>query len=91
MLDAPRQDWSAYQAKADAFDRQWLHGLTVEDRFAMYSDLFNLVQNSRVQSANREELDRWHWQQKLAARHRMFEAFQKLDAYRERTAKHHAG
>ena len=90
MLDAPRQDWSAYEAKVRAADALWLRELTTTDRFALYCDLFNLIHDARDPAANWEQLDRWRWRQKLAARRQAVAAFHKLDELRERTAQRHA-
>jgi hypothetical protein len=90
MLDAPRQNWSAYEARVRAADEQWLRSLTVDQKFALYCDFFDALHNSRDPAVNREQLERWRWQQKLAARRRQVEAFRRLDEWRERRAQNNA-
>jgi hypothetical protein len=91
MLDAPQQDWSAYDAKVKANDRAWLRGLTPGDRFTLYEDLFNIIYHGRDKNIDLERLEQWRWQQKVADRLRIVDALQSLDALRERSAKHHTG
>jgi hypothetical protein len=92
MLDAPRQDWAAYEKLARPSDAAWLRGLTLDDRLALYADLFDLVWNARRGPGDWERLEQWRWEQKLASRLRMVEAFQKLDILtRERAATHDVG
>jgi hypothetical protein len=92
MLDAPRQDWAAYEKLAGPSDAAWLRGLTVAERFALYADLFNMVWDARRGPGDWQRLEQWHWQQKLATRLRMVEAFNQLDQRtRERAAEHHPG
>ncbi|MEX0642116.1 MAG: hypothetical protein WD468_05415 [Pirellulales bacterium] len=93
MLDAPRQDWAAYRRLTRDSDTAWLRGLTLRDRFDLYADLFNIFWEARRRNpGDWERLDQWHWNQKLATRLRMVDAFKKLDELRrERAATDHTG
>ena len=87
MVDVPQQDWSLYESLAHESDVAWVRGLTLQSRFAIYEDLFSVIWNGRRDRGNWERLDRWNWDQKLAGRQRLVEAFAKLDQlYRERAA-----
>ena len=90
MIDAPRQDWKAYEQRTREFDIEWLRSLSPADRFALYCDIFNLIRQGRDPKADEERLEELRWQQKLAARQCAVEAFQRLDAWRERTAQRHS-
>jgi hypothetical protein len=87
MADVPQQDWAAYEARTAESDAAWIRGLTPEDRFALYADLFRIIWGARRGPGDWERLDRWHWDQKLATRLRLVDAFRKLDEVRRaRTA-----
>ena len=91
MAFAPQQDWSVYESLTHAEYGEWLRGLSPQDRFALYSDMFNLIQSSREAGGDWDRLEKWHWEQKLAARMRQVEAFSKLDQWqRERAASNNA-
>jgi hypothetical protein len=93
MLDAPRQDWAFFEERARPVEAAWLRGLTTDERFALYNDMFNVIwQARRNLEGDWERLDDLRWQQKLALRLRMVEAFQKMDQHtRERTADDNTG
>jgi hypothetical protein len=92
MSFAPRQDWALFRELTRQADADWLRRLTVDERFEMYCDLFNIVREARQGPGDWEKLDRWAWEQKVALRLRMVEAYQKLDELRrERTAADHTG
>jgi hypothetical protein len=90
MLDAPRQDWRAYEERTRAGNVAWLRALTAQDRFALYCDLFDLIHQSRDPRVDLDRLEQRRWQQKLAARQRVVEAYRRLDEWRERTAQRDA-
>jgi hypothetical protein len=91
MAFAPKHDWSAYEELTRAEHAEWLRGLSLQERFTLYSDMFNLISSTRDNRADHDRLERWHWQQKLAARMRQVEAFTKLDQMRsERAAANNA-
>jgi hypothetical protein len=83
MLDAPRHDWSFYEAVTRESNNEWIRGLTTAERFALCASMFNAIWNAR-QSIPGDwlELDRHRWQEKRAMRGRMLEAFRKLDDLR---------
>jgi hypothetical protein len=79
MLTAPQQDWPLYQSMSTAADRAWLRSLSPAQRFAIYQAFFNAIHNARGGGGDRQRLARSRWQEKLAIRRRMVEAFQQLD------------
>jgi hypothetical protein len=79
MADVPRQDWAYYEAKTAAEEAAWIRGLTPNDRFALYQDMFRIVWGPDRDPAVRQRLEDWAWQEKLAMRLRFVEAFHKLD------------
>jgi hypothetical protein len=92
MVSPPKQNWSLYEAWTRQHDVDWLRGLSLQDRFAIYEDLFNVIWTARGNSSDWARLDRRSWHQKLAIRLRQVEAFSKLDQlYRERAAANNAG
>jgi hypothetical protein len=91
MINAPRQDWRAYAERARASDAAWIRGLTLNDRFDLYSDLFGIIWEAQHEWEN-PRLERWNWDRKVAMRLRLVEAFGEMDKLnRERAASHHAG
>jgi hypothetical protein len=88
MLDAPRHDWSFYEAKSRASEAAWNRELSTSERFDLYASLFNTIWNARQNlPRDSERLDDQRWQEKLAMRRRMIDAFHKLDEIRrERSA-----
>jgi hypothetical protein len=88
MLDAPQHDWSFYEAKTRAVDAEWNRALSISERFELYASLFNTIWNARENlQRDSQRLDDLRWQEKLAIRERMVEAFHKRDEIRrERSA-----
>lgn len=90
MLNAPRQNWRDYEERTRTVDAAWLRALTVSDRFDLYCDLFDLIHQSRDARIDLERLEQRRWREKLTARQRAVEAYQKLDQWRERTTQRNA-
>jgi hypothetical protein len=88
MLDAHQHDWSYYEAKTRDSDAAWNRELSTSERFDIYASLFNTIWNARqTLPRDSERLDNQRWQEKLAMRRRMVDAFYKLDEFRrERSA-----
>ena len=92
MLDAPRQDWKAYAALTAESDAAWLRAMTVDEKFAIYADMFRIASEARRGPGNWERLDQTMWEEKVATRLRMVEAFRKMDQLNvERAAGKNAG
>ena len=92
MVDVPRQDWSLYEAFTGREEAAWIRGLSPQDRFAIYEDLFNVIWTAPRSPGESERLEQWRWDQKLALRLRLVEAFTKLDQFRrERAAANNTG
>lgn len=75
---APQHDWQAYETVTAKSDAAWLRSLSAEDKFAIYADMFNLIWAAR-QGQGWEQLEKWAWEEKLALRKRMVDAYRKLD------------
>jgi len=92
MVDAPRQNWNAYDARILKSDAEWIRGLSIQDRFAIYEDAFNLIWSSEKAPGDWSRVDRWRWGEKLAHRLRAIDAFTKLDRVQcERATANNAG
>jgi hypothetical protein len=78
MIDAPRQNWRHYEARARDSDAAWIRSLTVDDRFDLYADMFGILWEAQRGREN-SQLDRWNWNRKLATHLRLIDAFGKLD------------
>ena len=68
MSFAPRQDWDLYRAHSAAIDAAHNRSRTVQQRFALYEDLFRLIFRHRDGSAEWELIERLQWDQKLKRR-----------------------
>jgi hypothetical protein len=89
MLDAPLQNWAEYEKRARPVDIAWNRGLSIDDKFSLYADMFRVVMNARGEEGDWERLETWRWQEKRARRAREVTAFQKLDQLRrERSTPH---
>jgi hypothetical protein len=86
MVDVPQQDWSYYEAVTNREERAWLRGLSPQDRFAIYEDMFNVIWTAPRTPIEIERLERLRWEQKLSVRLRLVEAFTKLDQFRRERA-----
>lgn len=87
MQIAPKQDWAYYEMRCRESDAQRLRALTPADRFALSADLFNLQWIARQQAPGQwQRLDERRWQEKLALRARMADAYKKLDTWRSERA-----
>lgn len=75
MLDAPRQDWEAYETFVAKHDRQLARSLSVEERFARYVDLYQLVCGQVRTVEQQARLDESRWTQKLALRRKQILAY----------------
>jgi hypothetical protein len=92
MVDAPRQNWQLVDARSRDEDAEWLRGLSTQDRFALYEDMLTLFAAARPAPSELERLDRWCWEEKLAIRRKLLNAYSKLDQlHRERAAANHSG
>jgi hypothetical protein len=83
MSISPQQDWNAFAAQTTAEDSAWIRGLSTEERFALYADMFGIIWKARQNGlrGDWDELDEWSWQRKLADRQRCVEAYRKLDEF----------
>jgi len=80
MPDAPQQDWSYVEARSRDSEAARLRAMTPAEKFAVYADMYNMLWAARQNVEGEwERLDQWRWEEKLAMRLRMVEAFTKLD------------
>ena len=83
MSFAPQQDWCYVESRSRASEAARLRAMTPNERFAVYADLFNALWAARQKiPRDWKRLDQWRWEEKLALRRRMVEAFTKLDQMR---------
>jgi hypothetical protein len=85
MNFAPQHNWTAYRELTRASNNELARGLTLEERYSIYCELFNTFWRARMEqtalsSQELERLDQWHRRQKLAERDRLVRAFQKRDS-----------
>ena len=80
MSVVPQRDWSYFAERERKAERQLLRSTTPEQRLAIYEEMFGIFrQGRRTMPGDWEKLDQWRWNEKLAARQRMLEAFRKMD------------
>lgn len=82
MPFAPQQNWALYEERASEVDAAWLRRLSHSDRFAIYCDLFDVVFYGRDPNVDWHRVEAERWEEKLAARLRVTDAFRKLDQLR---------
>jgi hypothetical protein len=80
---APQQDWSYIESRSQESDAERLRAMTTAERFALLADMYNTNWTARQGlSGDWDQLEQWRWEEKLAERRRLVEAFQKLDQLR---------
>jgi hypothetical protein len=79
MITAPQQDWALYEKLTRQSDMEWARRLTPGERFEIYTDFFDSIHAARSVSGASNTFERWAWEQKLANRLRMVDAFTKRD------------
>lgn len=82
MSFAPQQNWAAYQALTKESDRQHARDLSVEQRFALYEDLFVIVCCRRDPTAGGDHAEQRRWAEKLALRRRLSDIYLTADQRR---------
>jgi hypothetical protein len=79
MIDAPQQDWAAYDAAVRPIELERLRRMTPAERFSVYASLHHLLTEGRMGTKDWEKMEAWRWQNKLRLRERMVRAYRKLD------------
>jgi hypothetical protein len=80
---APQHDWTYLEGLVQPYDAASLAAMTPAERFCVYADLYNSLWAGRQRvQGDWAKLDEVRWQEKLAQRRRMVEAFTKLDRLR---------
>jgi hypothetical protein len=82
MLTAPNHDWELLESRSAPSDRAWLQGLSAAEKLGLYCSLFRMAGAAPRDAEAQRRLDQWAWDQKLALRRRLVDAFQKLDRLR---------
>jgi len=85
MSFAPQQNWDLYRSLTDKHQREFLRNLTVDQRFQLYQDMYRVVCVGRDDDEWRR-LEQRRWEEKLASRLRMVEAFAAMDRYNREQA-----
>ncbi|MGD9635819.1 MAG: hypothetical protein AB7U97_21230 [Pirellulales bacterium] len=90
---APQQNWAYVEDRLRAHDAKWLRALSVEERFVLYQDLFQVLRSARQHlPGDWKRLEQHQWEEKLVLRQRFLDAISKLDQWRsEQTAANHSG
>ncbi|NUQ62664.1 MAG: hypothetical protein HUU20_09255 [Pirellulales bacterium] len=73
-------DWNAYQQQCDAFHRQWLRCLTQKESVILYQGLHRFARAQSDDSPGWRRLRQKRWEEKVAIRRKLHEAFAQLDA-----------
>jgi hypothetical protein len=80
MLDAPRHDWTYYEACTRASDREFIRALTTSERFAIYASFFDTVWRARQSlPGDWDRLERERLERKLIVRQTIVDALRKMD------------
>ena len=82
MLSAPRQDWKLYEERCRDEHVRWMRGLTPAESMNLYESLHRWVVAHADHSPRAVIREEQRWQEKLALRRRMLEAFAALDRLR---------
>lgn len=75
-----RHDWTAYQRRCRAQHAQWLRSLTPKEALVLYQGLHRLARAQADDSPGWRRLELKRWEEKLAIRRKLHEAFARLDA-----------
>ncbi|MCX7403641.1 MAG: hypothetical protein NTY87_11205 [Planctomycetia bacterium] len=82
-MDAPHQNWKLFRQtwedRVVASDASWNSGLTPTDRLTVTDDLFDTIRSARLATNDWQQVDECAWQDALAERLRMVEAFRRFD------------
>lgn len=74
------RDWNAYQRQCMAADTEWLRSLTPAESLILYQSLHRLARAQADDSPGWRRLRQKHWEEKVAIRRKLHEAFARLDA-----------
>ena len=75
-----KHDWSAYQQRCSSLHAQWLRSLTLAESLGLYQGLHRLARAQADDSPGWQRLQQKRWEEKVAVRRRLHEAFARLDA-----------
>lgn len=75
-----RHDWNFYEQRCQTQHARWLRSLTPEESFVLYQELHRLTRAQADGSPGWQRLQEKRWEEKVAIRHKLHEAFARLDA-----------
>ncbi len=79
-----KHDWNFYERQCQAQHAQWLRSLTTAESFVLYQGLHRLPRAQADDSHGWRSLQDARWKEKVAIRHKLHEAFARLDATHDR-------
>lgn len=80
MVDSQPQDWRNYWQIKSNLDAEQLCSLTPDERLRLCEELSSKFRDS-LSDEEWQRFQEWHWEQEVAGRLRMVEAFRKLDEH----------
>lgn len=86
MIENSPKTWRWYKARSREERVRWLRGLTPEQSFALYEDLYRIGAAQQDDSPGWRRLEQRRWEEKLALRLKLVRAFQALDRIRSERA-----
>lgn len=76
-------DWNAYQQRCNVSHAQWLRSLTPAESVVLYQGLHRLARAQADDSPGWRTVEQKRWEEKVAIRRRLHEAFARWDAAHE--------
>jgi len=86
MIENSPETWQWYEERCREDRIRWLRGLTPEESFALYEELYRMGAGQQDGSPGWRRLEQRHWEEKLASRLKLVRAFQALDRSRSERA-----
>jgi hypothetical protein len=74
------RDWNVYEQRCKAVHAQWLRSLTPSESVILYQGLHRLARAQADDSPGWQRLRQRCWEEKVAIRRKLHEAFSRLDA-----------
>lgn len=79
MITPTRHNWELFQQKCLPHEAEWLRSLTDSEALLLYQDLHKLARAQQDESPGWKRLEQQRWQEKVAIRRKLHEAFTRLD------------
>ena len=74
-----KHDWNFYERQCQAQHAHWLRSLMPAESLALYQELHRLARAQADDSHGWRRLQEARWKEKVAIRHKLHEAFARLD------------